>query len=228
MTAPEEHPPRLFRPRQSVRVRAIDLPGQGADTAQDAGLVDLSEGVRAIANVVEQENYSDYIIAGHELGGTVALLAAAELPVAPRRLVLVAGIVPAPGKAAVSAYPLAARLGVAISKTAGTLTGRDIGVPKSMVSKYSCRGLDPMQRLQTVGHLGPMPLRMLTQPVRVDFGSLPCPVTYVVLGGDRLISPAAQRTMAARLPGATVVELDAAHQVTAQKPRELADLLLAA
>ena len=226
MTAPDEHPPRLYRPRQAVRVRAVDLPGQGADAAQDAGLVDMSEGLRTITGVVEQENFRDYIIAGHELGGTLALMAATQLPVAPKRLVLVAGIVPPNGRPPVSAYPTPARMAVGLCRTIGSLTGRDLAVPKSIVSKYMCRGLDPMERVETIGHLGPLPLRMLTESVSLDLDAVPCPVTYVVLTDDGLISPAQQRRMAGRIPGATVVEFSAVHQAGVQKPRELAELLL--
>lgn len=227
MTAPVEHPPRLYRPRQGVRVRAVDLPGQGSDAADDAGLVDISEGVQAIARVVEREGFSDYIIAGHELGGTVALQAATELPVAPKRVVLLAGIVPANRGTPVSAYPLLARCTISLCRALGSLVGRDIQVPRGLISGYMCRGLDPMQRVETVGHLGPLPLRMLTQSVTLNLDALSCPVTYIVLGDDRLISPSQQRAMAARIPGTTVIELDAAHQAATQKPRELAELLLA-
>ena len=228
MTAPVEHPPRLYRPRQAVRVRAVDLPGQGSDAAEDAGLVDIAEAVQAIARVVEQEGFNDYIIAGHELGGTVALQAATEMPVAPKRVVLLAGIVPANRGTPVSAYPLLARCSIGLCKVLGALSGRDIQAPKAMVSGYVCRGLDPMQRVETVGQLGPLPLKMLTQSVTLNLDALPCPVTYIVLGDDRLISPSQQRTMAARIPNATVIELEAAHQATTQRPRELAELLLAA
>ena len=228
MTAPVEHPPRLYRPRQAVRVRAVDLPGQGSDAHVDAGLVDIAEGVQAIANVIEREGFSDYVIAGHGLGGTVALQAASELPAAPKRIVLLAGIVPPNRGAPASAYPFPVRSAINMCKLMGTLTGRDIQVPKSMVSGYVCRGLDPMQRVETVGHLGPLPLKMLTQSVTLNLDALPCPVTYIVLRDDRLISPSQQRAMAARIPNATVTELDAAHQAATQKPRELAELLLAA
>ena len=227
MTAPVEHPPPLYRQRQAVRVRALDLPGQGSDAALDAGLVDTSEAVRAIANVVEREGFSDYMIAGHELGGTVALQALSELRVAPKGLVLVAGIVPPNRGAPAAAYPAPMRAAITLCKTLSALTGQDFQVPRSLVSNYTCSGLDPMQQVETVGYLGPLPLRMLTQSFSVDLDNLPCPVTYVVLGDDRLIAPARQRAMAARIPGATVVELDAGHQAATQKPRELADLLLA-
>ena len=227
MTAPVEHPPPLYRPRQAVRVRAVDLPGQGSDAAGDVGLVDIAEGVQAIANVIEREEFRDYVIAGHELGGTIALRAATELPIPPKRVALLAGIVPTNRWKPVSAYPLLARMSIELSKTLGSVIGRDIQAPRALLSSYVCKGLDPMQRVQTVGHLGPLPLRMLTESVSLDLDALPCPVTYIVLSGDRLISPAQQRAMAARIPGATVVEMDAAHQAPAQKPRELAEILLA-
>ena len=85
-----------------------------------------------------------------------------------------------------------------------------------------------MDRVQTVGHFGPLPLRMLTEPVTLSLDPLPCPVTYVVLTDDRLISAGRQQAMADRIPGATVVQLESGHQVTVQRPRELAETLLAA
>lgn len=85
-----------------------------------------------------------------------------------------------------------------------------------------------MDRIQAIGHFGPLPLGMLTEPVTLSLDALPCPVTYVVLTNDRLIGAGRQQAMAARIPGATVVQLDSGHQVTAQRPRELAETLLAA
>ena len=228
MTAPEQHPPPLFRARQSVRVRAVDLPGHGADAAADAGMIDLAEAVKSVVRVAEQENFTDYTLVGHELGGTVALRALSELPRAPRRIVLVCGIVPAHGQPAVSVYPTPVRLVVRMCKTMGALIGRDIPAPAEAINRYRCGGLEPMDRVQTIGHFGPLPLRMLTEPVNLSLDSLPCPVTYVVLTDDRLISASRQQAMAGRIPGATVVQLDSGHQVTVQRPRELAETLLAA
>lgn len=228
MTAPQEHPPRLYRPRQAVRVRAIDLPGHGPDQAQDTALVDLSESVGALAHVVERESFTDYVLVGHELGGTVALSAAASLPTAPRRIVLVSGIVPGANSAPLSCYPFAARLLIRLSATASALSGRAVAIPSGALHKYWCRGLDPMQRVETVGQLSPLPTRMLTRKITLDLASLPCPVTYIVLTGNRLVPPPRQRAMAARIPNAGVVELDAGHQAAIQKPRQLAETLLAA
>ena len=228
MTAPEEHPPRLYLPRQAVRVRAMDLPGHGADRAQDVALVDMSESARAVAHVVERENFADYVLVGHELGGTVALQAVYDLPVKPKRIVLVSGIVPGDGESPLSAYPWPTRVIIRICARLSGISGRDVGVPLSAINRYWFGGLDTMRQVETVGHTGPLPLRMLTQPVSLNLDNLPCPVTYVALTNNRLISAARQRTMAARIPGATVVELDAGHQVAIENPLELAEMLLAA
>ena len=228
MTAPAQHPPPLYRARQSVRVRAVDLPGHGAEAAQDAAMVDVAESVQTVARVVDRENFTDYTIVGHELGGTVALQAVSEVSRPPRRIILVSGIVPGNGQTPASAYPLPARTLIRLCKIASALSGKDIPVPIEAISRYWCRGLDPMQHAQTIGHFGPLPLRMLTQPVSLELNALPCPVTYVVLSDDRLIPPARQRAMAARIPGAAIVELNAVHQVGVQNPQALAETLLAA
>ncbi len=228
MTAPVEHPPRLYRPKQALRVRAIDLPGHGADRGQDAALVSLREGVKAIADVVEGESFSDYVLVGHELGGTVALRAVGELAVKPRRIVLVSGIVPASGKPALSAYPLATRAIVRSCAMLSGLTGRDITVPSDIIGRYWFGELDMMRKVEAIGHSGPLPLRMLTEAAGLNLEELPCPVTYIVLTNNRLIAAGRQRAMAARVPGASVIELNAGHQVAVASPQELANTLLAA
>lgn len=228
MTAPAEHPPRLYLPRQAVRVRAIDLPGHGADRAQDAALVDISESARAVAHVAQREQFTDYVLVGHELGATVALQSVNDLPAPPKKIILVSGIVPANGKSASSAYPFTTRTAVRLCSLLSKFSGRDIKVPAGAIDKYWFRGLDAMQRVETVGQIGPLPLRMLTQSVSLSLDNLPCPVIYVVLTDNRLISEGRQRTMAARIPGATVIELNAGHQAAIQQPRELAEMLLAA
>ena len=227
MTAPEDHPPRLYGPRQATRVRALDLPGHGADAGFDVAVVDFAESVRTITNIVEREKFTDYVLVGHELGGTLALQAAAESSAPPKHIILLAGVVPRYGGSIVSAYPLPARAMIRMCKTLGAVLGRDFTLPLSAMKRYWCRDLDPMLQNQAIGHLGRMPLRMLTQPISLDLNQIQCPVTYVVLTDNRLISPARQRAMAGRLPDATIVELDAGHQAVVQKPRELAEMLLA-
>ena len=99
-------------------------------------------------------------------------------------------------------------------------------MPPSVISRYLCNGIDPMQVVQSVGFFGPLPVKVLKSGTTLNGSEIPCPVTYVVLTRDRVMPAATQRRMAGRIPNVDLVELESCHQVTLDKPRELADLLL--
>ena len=60
----------------------------------------------------------------------------------------------------------------------------------------------------------------------MEDSELPCPVTYIVLTNDRVIPPDSQRRIAERFDGVETVEIESCHQVMAQRPEELAEVLL--
>ena len=80
MTAPEEHPPRLYKPRRANRVHAIDLPGHGGDAAGDTDAVRVEECVEAIVHAVAEEQLRDVVLVGHGVSSGIVLQAAASLP----------------------------------------------------------------------------------------------------------------------------------------------------
>ena len=89
MTAPEEHPPRLHKPRRAnLRADPIDLPGHGADVAGDTAAVRLEECVEAIIHTVAREQLRDVVLVGHGMcsgdrgagGGQPAVAPQADLP----------------------------------------------------------------------------------------------------------------------------------------------------
>ena len=55
MTAPEEHPPVLYKSRRANRVLPIDLPGHGADASGDTSVVRVEDCVQSIVEAVERE-----------------------------------------------------------------------------------------------------------------------------------------------------------------------------
>ena len=67
---------------------------------------------------------------------------------------------------------------------------------------------------------------MLKSKATLNGSEIPCPVTYVVLAEDLVLPVASQRRMAGRIPNAELLELESCHQVSLDKPRELADILL--
>ena len=226
LTAPEDHPPRLNLPRRANRVYPLDLPGHGADTDGDTAEVRLEECVHAITRAVEREGLNDLVLVGHGFGGGLLLQAVNQLPEPPKRVVLVAGIIPVSQRSMLSALPQRARGGFRVLAALSKLSRQDFRFPPSVIGRYLCNGMDPMDVVHSVGFFGPLPTRVLTARLPLEDGPPPCPVTYVVLTQDKLLPPEAQERMAQRIPDAEVVSIDSCHQVMLSNPKELVDILL--
>jgi pimeloyl-ACP methyl ester carboxylesterase len=86
--------------------------------------------------------------------------------------------------------------------------------------------MDSMEVVQLLGFFGPLPTRVLRSRLPMETSELPCPVTYIVLTQDKMIPPDAQARIADRFEGVEKVEIESCHQVMAQHPEELAEVLL--
>jgi pimeloyl-ACP methyl ester carboxylesterase len=225
MTAPIENPPRLYAYRKVGKVFPIDLPGHGTDANGDTAAVQVEECVQAIVRTVERQELRDVVLVGHGFAGALVLQAVAELPSPPKRVVLIAGIVPGEGKDMLSEFSLSPRSAFQALSWFNSLAGKDMKLPKSVISRYLCNGVDTMDVVQTVGFFGALPTRVFKSGVSLGDLNLPCPVTYIVLTRDRVVPPETQRRMAQRIPKVELLELDSCHQVTLYRPRELADTL---
>ena len=179
----------------------------------------------SIVRAVEREKLEDLVLVGHGFSGSLVLQAAAELPKPPKRIVLVAGIVPGRQRPLISAGPRRARLCYRLLSWLNSLTMREFKLPRQAVYRYLCNTMDAMEVVQMLGLFGPLPTRLLNSRVAAP-EDLPGPLTYVVLTQDRLISTEAQRRTAGRFGSEETVEMEACHQVMWQKPEELAEVLL--
>jgi len=226
MTAPVEHPPRLYAPRRANRVYPLDLPGHGADADRDTAKVRLEECVHAITRSVEREGLKNVVLVGHGFAGPLVLQAAGQLPQPPKRVVLVACVVPLGQRTMLSALPQRTQAGFRLLAALSKLSQQRLRLPRSLISGRLCNGMDPMEVVQVLGLFGPLPTRVLNTKTPLDEWSLPCPVTYVVLTQDRVMPPELQERMAIRVPGVEIASLASCHQVMLYRPRELADLLL--
>ena len=204
----------------------MDLPGHGADADGDTAEVRLEECVHAITRAIERQELSDVVLVGHGFAAGLLLQAAGQLPQPPKRLVLVAGMVPLYQRNMVSVLPPKARAGFRLLSTLSKLTGRDLKLPRSVIYNFLCNGMDPMEVVHVLGFFGPVPTRVLTTKLSLDQPEPACPVSYVVLTQDKILPPALQRRMAQRVPEVELVEVESCHQVMNYKPRELADILL--
>ncbi len=225
LTAPEEHPPRLDRPRRIDRVYALDLPGHGANRTVPASQVGVEECVQALVQAVAAQRLRQPVLVGHSLGGALLLQAMGQFPQPPKRLVLLAGLVPGPQTSLLGLLPRRARAAFRVMSAVGLVSRQPMKLPGLVIRRCVCDGLPPMEVAQAVGRFGPLPVRLLK--ARFDLSDLkpPCPVTYVVLTRDSAVPPPLQRWMAQRIPGVEIVELDSCHEPMLHRPRELAQLL---
>ena len=99
-------------------------------------------------------------------------------------------------------------------------------MPSSAINRFLCNGMDSMEVVQLLGFFGPLPTRVLKSRLPMETSELPCPVTYVMLTQDKVFSPDAQARVAERFEGVETVEIESCHQVMAQHPQELAEVLL--
>ncbi len=226
LTAPEEHPPTLHKRRRANRVHPFDLPGHGADADGDTAAVRLEECVQAITRTAEREQLQDLVLVGHGFAGSLVVQAANEMPVPPKRVVLVAGIVPAPQRPLLSACPRRTRAAFRMFSLLSSLSRQELRLPGPAISGFMCNGMESMEVVQLLRFFGPLPTRVLKSRFPMEDSALPCPVTYIVLTQDKMIPPDAQLRIAERFDGVETVEIDSCHQVMAQRPQELAEVLL--
>ena len=226
LTAPVEHPPRLYNPRRANRVYPLDLPGHGADADGDTALVRLEECVHAITRAVEREGLRDVVLVGHGFAAGLVLQAAGQLPEPPKRLVLVAGMVPPYRRSLLSVLPRRTRSAYQLLAALSKLSRQELKLPQEVIYRYMCNGIDRMEVVHVVGLFGALPTRVLKTRLSLDEPQPACPVTYVVLTQDRILPAEVQQRIAQRFPGIEVVEIDSCHQVMLSNPRELADVLL--
>ncbi len=226
MTAPVEHPPRLYQARSSRQALALNLPGHGPDAVGDTGEMRLDECVQAILQAAARRNMAAPVLVGHGWGGLLTLLAAPLLTPPPQRIALVAGMIPENGRAPLSLYPPKIRRRLSRNLNLSKLLGRDPRLPPRLIARYMCNGMAAGEIAAALGFFGPLPTRALERKVTLPRLEMPCPVSYIVLEQDLLLPRETQLRMARRIPGVELIPLDSCHQAPLHRPRELADLLL--
>lgn len=226
VTAPAEHPPRLYNPQYASQFYLANLPGHGSDEEGDTAEVRLEECIQSVIRAVERRGMTDLVLVGHGVGGMIAAQVATQLPQPPKRLALVAGIVPEKNRSALAQFPAPVRKHFSGKFKPGKLVGKDVRLSRSVITRYLCNGMEPREINQAVGFFGPLPTTLLETRVVLPLGEIPCPVTYVVLDQDRLLPPTVQISMARRIANVDISHLDSCHQASLQKPVEMGKLLM--
>ncbi|MBP2366164.1 alpha/beta fold hydrolase [Pseudonocardia parietis] len=217
--------------RAGVPVAAPDLPSDGPE----AGHAELVDPVLAAAE-------GPVVLAGHSLGGLVAAVAAGRLdPTRVRALVLVAALVPEPGRSYLDRMRAERDLMVPGYDT-GVLRGEGMvtywpdaataaaGLYRGVADELavSADRAAPADRAEAA--VAAATARMRPQDWTVLKEACPLSVwpavrtVSVICTGDRVVDPDGARRDAARV-GAEVVEFPGGHFPMLTRPGELADLL---
>lgn len=169
------------------------------------------------------------VVVAHSLAGLLALEVARRLPAPPQALVLVGAVVPDMFHTVTEMLPVATRALLQLHRVLpGKRPSGTVKLHREFALKLLCNDVSYPLASHVMGRLAPIPLLPLDALPNPEALWPPCPVTYTVLLQDRFLTPGRQRRMAADLPGATVVELDAGHEAPSFHPEAVARIILEA
>ncbi|HTX33227.1 MAG TPA: alpha/beta hydrolase [Solirubrobacteraceae bacterium] len=219
-----------------VPTLAIDRPGwDGRSTPTD-----LAGNARAAVSVLDDAGIERATLVGHSLGGAVAAWLAAEYPERVGALVLAApsascqslnrldDLLATPFLGSALATGAFIGLGLTLKlRAARHRISSGFGLPEDYLLSYSRTLLNPL-----VWHSFAVEQRTLTRELpelELRLESISAATMIVTGTADRIVSPASARALAARIPGADLVQLRrASHLLLQERPVELAELIVAA
>lgn len=214
----------LRRQQPGLRVLAVDLPGRRGKPGNLATAT-IAEWVDSVVADIEQAGLGDVVVVGHSMAGVtvpgvVAKLGAGRV----REMVLVAAFVPPRGTAIVDT--LGGLLGF-YARHVITFAPRTVRLPAVLAGLGFCTAMTPAQREFALSRIYPESLGVPCEPV--DRACLPdeVPRSWVLTANDRALSARSQRASIAALGGvATVIAVNACHDVMVSHPERLAEILI--
>ena len=205
-------------PHLRASARAIDLPGRGESPA-DLAAVGLRDWVEATAEAVRAAT-EPVVLVGHSLAGITLPGAARAAADRIRRLVFVSCTVPPEGGTVLDTVPPDVRRAAESARAAETPPVLAADVARAIF----CNDMDEALERETIDQMVPEATAPLSEPISLaGLAEIPC--TWIKLLRDAILPPERQDEMAARLPRAEVVELDAGHMAMISAPERLAAIL---
>jgi len=184
-------------------------------------LTSLAEDVAFTQRVIDAQA-GPVVLVGHSWGGTVITQAGDDARV--KALVYVAGLAPAIGEGsldALKAYPASSGLAHPVATPDGFLT-----LSADAVRKDFAQDVTPAEANLIAATQGAVRGANFGEKVTVAAWTTK-PSWYIVAGKDRMIQPAAERALAARMK-ATTTELASSHVPMVSQPARVAAVIAAA
>jgi pimeloyl-ACP methyl ester carboxylesterase len=199
---------------------AVDLPGRRYRPA-DLSKVTRDDWTLAVQRDIEP--LGEVVLVGHSSGGYVIPGVAARAPEQVRRLVFVAATVPAEGARPVDYLKPGLKEMTLESERHlfDSTAGRTIGGLRQGEAPVETE-LEVVENGPRLGHEAPGPL---FAPFTWEGVPASLPRTFVRCRRDRVIPPELVEVMVTNMGGAEVIDVDAGHDVAAEAPETLADIL---
>ncbi len=221
-----------------LRVIAVDLPGFGQSSELAGGRFPLPEVAARLAAMLDQLGVGSHTIAGHSMGGGVALVHALARPEAVRAIALVApaGLIATGDVRRSWRLPLVHRAGREITRVVAPMVPRSPALRRLALSRLVA---DPLALdEQTIGELargsragrstGAAGTAIVHAGLRDRIDRVRVPVLVVFGEEDRVIDPAGGPRLAAALPSARLLMLPrTGHMAMIERPDEVAAAILA-
>ncbi|HCG91413.1 MAG TPA: hypothetical protein DEZ08_06210 [Dehalococcoidia bacterium] len=224
MTAPRQHPPKLYK--KNLDVTLLDLPGHGSNSHNDTNQIMRNECIYELEQLVKNKKMDNYIIVAHGFSASLVLEALNSIENLPSKIVLISGIVAPSGKNLISLLPLKSKLLYQIVMIKSKLLRKSVKLSANSIKSYVCNGMDTMSTIQALGFYEGVPSQMLEEKT----GDIEVPETveiiYVKLTNDNLFPASLQEQVAHSLGASSIIEFNGCHQASLEKPNEMAELLL--
>jgi pimeloyl-ACP methyl ester carboxylesterase len=204
-------------------VEAPDLPGSGDDRTP-LEEVTMEAYTDRICGLLD-EGSEPAILVANSMGGLVISQAAARRPDRVKRLVYVAGFLPADGQSLTDLTRLPEGADDLVQATVVVSGDPPVGTLPKTTCAASNEACSREVRDWAVERTGPQAILPLTEPVSLNQDFEWIPRTYVVCTRDQIVPPALQRRMITDSGVTDVIELDSDHHPQLSATAELADVL---
>ena len=225
ITAPSNVPLKLYSKENSRKVIAMDLPLYKDSIGGEEYSMNFDDIVGEIVN--EASKLKNPVLVGHGFSAPLVLRAACQLDTPPKCAVIFAGIIPKDGQRILDGLPFMNKFGIRVTATLSKVAKKQPTLPKSIINRVYCNGLDPFETIQIIGRFTHIPTNFLFH--RIDHADIvpDCPVIYVPIGRNKLIPYSRQLNMANMINNVAVEEkVESCHEVMIENPSAVADILL--
>jgi pimeloyl-ACP methyl ester carboxylesterase len=198
------------------------LTGFGERHHLDHGQITFDTMVTDIAAVLEFEDLHNVVLVGHSMGGVIVPRVAEVSIERVARVVFMAAVVLNDGETLIETVPQTPAVARAVTiRQDGTAVTDHALLVEALLPEGSVE-----DRAWVLERHRSYPPAALVEPGRLSkFLELGLPTGYVVATEDLLVPPGLAHTFAGRLPGVTVAEVAAGHDLMLSHPEESATAL---